>query len=206
MPGKLNILKSLIIVSFWVFTGVAFLRPNPRIRMAFLVVFFGLMIPIGLSHRILWPFYCWDMWDRVEPPSVDYPEIWLIDTEGNEWRYDFSAVPPATSAGFEKNCGSTILERADLAPGLAKWLLVRARALQSNPREIHPQWWSPALSFLPVGPASRESCAGWSLRRDQRPTEFVGLRVRRQRIHFSTLDRSVQIETLEERTFPWTGS
>ena len=145
------------------------------------------------------------MWHRVEAPSRDYPEVWLVDSEGNEWRYDYAAVPPGNAPALEDECGKMLLERPDLAPGLANWLLVRARMLRDNPREIYPQWWSSVLGFLPVGPAPRESVASWSVGK-RRPAEFMELLVRKQRIHFSTPGVPVHIETLNERRFAWTGS
>jgi len=195
-----------VIAIFWAVTAAACLRPTPRMRSLFLATFFSLLIPCGLSHRPLWPFFPWDMWDDVEPPFMDWREISLVDATSREWRYDFAAVPPACPAIIERKCGMILLEPDDRAPQLAAWLLHRARRLRDSPADIRPRWWSTDLGFLPVGPAARESCRGWSADASLRPAEFVELVVRKKRVHFSTRSAAAREEMLEERRFRWTGS
>jgi len=195
-----------LLAIFWIIVAVATLRPTPRTRAAFLVAFFGLLIPYGLSHRKAWPFFSWDMWCHVEPPAVNLFEISLVDADAREWRYDFSAVPPACPAIIERQCGLILLERPDTGPPVAEWLLRQARTLRVSPAAIRPQWWSTELGFLPVGPAARESCGGWASDPSSRPAEFVELLVRKKRVRFSTRSDGARFEVIAEKRFPWSGS
>ena len=175
-------------------------------RRAFLAVFFGFMTTAGLSQEVYWPFYSWDMWDRLEPASIEKHDLVLVDAAGKEWRYDVSAVPPTSPAFFKETCGRILLEQPDKADSLATWLLTRARKLRDDPVGFRPRWWATDFGFLPVGPAARESCAGWSREMSEWPAEFVEVIVRRHRIVFSTRDARMRREPLEEKRFPWTGS
>lgn len=194
-----------VIAIFWVITAVACCRPTPRMRSMFLSTFFSLLISCGLSHSPLWPFFPWDMWDDVEPAFMDWREVSLVDATSREWRYDFSAIPPACPAIIERKCGMILLDSDDRATSLAAWLLRRARTLRDSPMDIRPQWWSTDLGFLPVGPAARESCRGWSSDTSSWPSEFVEIVVRRKRVHFSTRFVAAREETLEEKRFQWNG-
>lgn len=199
-------LKLVMIASFWVIVAFTTLRSTPRMRSLFLAAFFGLMIPCGLSHQKVWPFFAWDMWCYVEPPTIEFLEISLIDSDSREWRYDFSAVPPASPAIIEQRCGKILLAQADKGPLIAEWLLQRARTLRVSPEEIQPNWWSKELGFLPVGPAARESCSGWASDPLSRPAEFVALVVRKKRVRFSTRSNDAHAEIIAEKRFPWKDS
>jgi hypothetical protein len=200
------VIKIGLISLFWVFTAVACLRPTPRMRVLFLAAFFGLLIPCGLSHRTAWPFFPWDMWCHVTPPALEWSEISLVDAVNREWRYDFAAVPPACPTIIERRCGTILLEQPDRAPLLAEWLLERAGKLRESPAAIEPRWWCTEPGLLPVGPAARESCAGWASDPASHPAEFVALVVRKKRVHFSTRSAAARQETVSEKRFPCTGS
>lgn len=194
------------IAIFWTVAAGACLRPTPWMRGIFLVAFFSLLLVCGLSYRLVWPFFSWDMWSRVRAAYGDWTEIALVDSTGREWLYDFSVLAPATPTIIETACGVILLGQGEKAPGLAEWLLHRARALRDSSRIVDPRWWSNDLGFLPVGPAARESCEGWASDPAARPADFVELLVRKRRVHFSTRSAPVRQEIIEEKRFPWTGS
>ncbi len=198
--------KLFIISIFWIVVAAATLRPSSRLRTLFLASFFGLLIPCGLSHQSIWPFFAWDMWCRLVPPAVECFEISLVDADSREWRYDFSAVPPACPAIIEQKCGAILLGQPDKAPCVAEWLLRRAHELRDSPAGIEPRWWCTDLGLLPVGPASRESCSGWASEPSSRPAEFVALVVRKKRARFSTRSDDAGFDVIAETRFPWTGS
>lgn len=197
--------KLLMITAFWLITGTAFLWPTRHMRACFLACFFSLLIACGLSHRIVWPFFAWDMWCTVRPASMTWADILLVDDKGQEWRYDVSAVPPATPAIFSGFVGRILLGSSEDARPLAEWLLNRAQTLRASPADFHPQWWFTDLGFFPVGPAPRESCTGWSRDPSATPTEFVELVVRERRVHFSHPPHPATEELISERRYPWTG-
>lgn len=198
-------MKLLLVAAFWSVAAAGFVQPTPRMRGLFLACFFGLLVASGLTHVSAWPFFTWDMWHRVESSTADWWELSLVDSTGEEWRYDFAAVPPAGAPALETKCGRLLLEEPGRAPDVAQWLLERARLLRDSPGEIRPQWWSTDLGFLPVGPAPRESWPSWS-RDAARPGEFIALVARKRRVHFSQGDVPARDETVEEKRFPWTGS
>jgi len=198
--------KLLVASIFWIVVATATLRPSSRVRALFLTSFFGLLIACGFSHQSVWPFFAWDMWCHVVPPAVECFEISLVDADSREWRYDFSAVPPACPAIIEPKCGAILLGQPDKAPFVAEWLLRRARKLRESPAGIEPRWWCTDLGLLPVGPASRESCRGWASEPSSRPAEFVALVVRKKRVRFSTDSADAAFEVIAETRFPWTGS
>lgn len=198
--------KFAVIAAFWAIAVVACLRPTSQTQRVFLASFFGLMVPCGLSHGSAWPFFAWDMWAFVSPSHVDWSEILLVDSADQEWRYDFSAVPPASPTIIEGKCSGILMEHGEKASQVAQWLLRRARLLREAPTQINPRWWTTDLGFLPVGPASRESCAGWASDPTAKPAEFVELVVKKRRLYFSTPAAPARQEIIAEKRFPWIGS
>ena len=198
-------LKLIVIGCFWTGTAIAFLRPTPRLRRAWCAMFLVMLVGSGLTTTVIWPFFPWNLWDRIEPDSLDYHELWIVDASGVEWLYDARAVPPVLPTVVHIQFGKMIFEQPSHARPLADWLLARARQLQADPSTIRPTWWIVNPGLLPVGPAARETLFGWSTAAGAGPDTPVELVVRKRRAFFSPDPSEERTETLGERRLPWTG-
>lgn len=175
--------RALWFFGFFVFCGIAiyFNRTGsvPRripldrshVRKGFLAGFFCFLLVPGLVGLTIWPHYQWSPLDSPGQQNTDHYDIYVVDTGGDEIRYDARAVPPLTRSPILKY-GSRMARSYDNETNreFGAFLLDRARSYRTDVAadDEFPHPWT-----FPRGEVSYE----WSSETLSNYDEFVAIRV-----------------------------
>lgn len=174
-----DLLELLVVVGFFVGTGVAFvLRSNDLVRRTFLALFLLGLVVAGTTGYDVEPFVTIEEFSSTSSETRTSYEIRVVDASGREVAYDARAAPPMLDYLLQRQArrlvtGYTVDERR----AVAAHLLDEAREYRSAVESRSPT--RTVQQYLDF-PRHRVEYR-WTRTDLQHHDEFVGLRV--YRIH-----------------------